>query len=102
MTTEKSGRTDPGLVLIDAIYDHIRFLDDAVYDIRCVANNLNAVGMERPATELFEAVKGLKESAKAISDAHAGNQSNDLRHSEQMAGNLLMLAIKGIPSKPAA
>lgn len=93
-------RDDAGMRLIDTIRDHISLTRQAVSDVRYVAANLRSVGLDRAADELLEAVVGLNESAKDISDAHMLDVSGQIAHAEHIVGGMLKMALEGCIQPP--
>lgn len=91
----RAPKEKPGMRLIDAIHDHIQLLNSALVKIEWISGNLHSVGLEKPALQLDEAIIGLEESAKAISDAHIDEVNGQIRHSEEMIGGMLKLALDG-------
>lgn len=85
--------------LIDAVHEMRAVVSSACGRVQSVAMLLEEVGMEKLADRLFDAVEGLSVSSKRLNDAYGDKLNEDLKHSQAMAGNMLMLALKTATEK---
>lgn len=85
--------------LLDAIHAHNDLVHSVTRRLDSIANSMRNLGlMEELATELYTVADRLNESANSVRDAHGLAVSDNLHHSEAMAGLLLQATLKGVLS----
>ena len=87
--------------LNDAIREMRSAASIAVEGVEDVASVLYEVGMGKLARRLINAIGGLNECSKRLSQAYGDQLSQDLRHNETMTANLFLLALKAAGEKAA-
>lgn len=80
--------------LINAIFEARRVMQDVSFELEAVSDLLYAVGLDRLAGRIAEQIGPLCECSQTLVAAHGDSQSADLRHSQHIAGNLLLLALR--------
>lgn len=88
--------------LLDAVIQAKSTMDNVAYEVGDVSDLLHAVGLSKLAVRLSQCILPLRECGKALRDSYGEAQSEDLRHSEEMTGNLLLLALSGATKAGAA
>jgi hypothetical protein len=85
----------PDKLLLDAIHNAMRVARSVENRVLLIAEKLDDVGMERLATECEDAVRGLTDAVRHVSDSHGTKVNADLRESQIGVGNILSAILNG-------
>lgn len=70
--------------LLDAIHDNVKLVNDVCYEIEDLALAADMIGNPILARKLRQYVSPLRESAKAISDAHSEELNTQIKHNNDV------------------
>jgi hypothetical protein len=79
-----------------AISEHITYCDSVVGRLYRLADALSVVGMDRVADEIVGICEHLPMSAREIQKCNSAALTENVRHSEHMAGLLLKATLQGV------
>ncbi|NTJ67570.1 hypothetical protein G6M50_06300 [Agrobacterium rhizogenes] len=80
--------------LIDAVHQIRDEIASSCRRVESIAMLLEEVGMDKLSERLWDAVQDLPKCSQRLNNAFSDKLSEDLHHSETIAGSLLLLALK--------